>query len=389
MSGLDSLKAEIQKLAPSAVIELFELDATALGGEVLRFHAGTNGLNGNITWQGETYIRFPVACTGFEFTGQGQFPRPKISVANVYSVITTVLLEYDDLLGAKVTRKRTMAKFLDAVNFPGGVNATADATAEFPDDVYYIDRKSSEDRDMVEFELAASVDLAGVALPRRQIIQNLCIWQYRGSDCGYAGAPLWDEDDDLIATTPSAEGQAVIDAYQDKLSTKAALDAAEATLKAAAVAKWPACEYQFEEQKYEVVSNFQLTSGILRDRWGNQSFKWNGGNVTLGLEYRQGPQTSTDAHTYTHWAIQKWSIDSAACTAATNTYNSALTARNTAKTNYDNAVAALAAALADLPEDDPIYSQERCGKRLSSCKARFGENAELPFGGFPASGLIK
>jgi len=33
--------------------------------------------------------------------------------------------------------------------------------------------------------------------------------------------------------------------------------------------------------------------------------------------------------------------------------------------------------------------QDVCGKRLSSCKLRFGEFAELPYGGFPASGLIR
>ena len=27
-----------------------------------------------------------------------------------------------------------------------------------------------------------------------------------------------------------------------------------------------------------------------------------------------------------------------------------------------------------------------CGKRLTSCKARFGENAQLPFGAFPTAG---
>lgn len=32
-------------------------------------------------------------------------------------------------------------------------------------------------------------------------------------------------------------------------------------------------------------------------------------------------------------------------------------------------------------------SQDRCGKRLSSCKKRFGENNELPFGSFPSVGL--
>lgn len=32
--------------------------------------------------------------------------------------------------------------------------------------------------------------------------------------------------------------------------------------------------------------------------------------------------------------------------------------------------------------------QDKCGYRLQSCKLRFGENAELPFGGFPAASLI-
>ncbi|TCS68254.1 hypothetical protein EDC61_1305, partial [Sulfuritortus calidifontis] len=30
-----------------------------------------------------------------------------------------------------------------------------------------------------------------------------------------------------------------------------------------------------------------------------------------------------------------------------------------------------------------------CGKRLASCKLRFGPYAELPFGGFPAVGLLR
>jgi lambda family phage minor tail protein L len=41
--------------------------------------------------------------------------------------------------------------------------------------------------------------------------------------------------------------------------------------------------------------------------------------------------------------------------------------------------------------DNPAASleQDRCGKRLSSCKLRFGENAELPFGSFPSVGLVQ
>jgi lambda family phage minor tail protein L len=191
-----SIHEEINKLAPSAVIELFEIDGSSVGLEdLLRFHAGTNGLRQNVTWKGEVYNRFPLEVTGFEISGQGQIPRPKLRVSNQLSIITTYLLAYGDLIGAKITRKRTHKRFLDAVNFPGGVNPDADPTAEFNDDIFYIDRKASETRDFVEFELASSMDLAGVGIPRRQIIQNLCPWKYRGAECGYTGDDFFKTDD--------------------------------------------------------------------------------------------------------------------------------------------------------------------------------------------------
>ncbi|MDO6707917.1 phage minor tail protein L [Photobacterium sp. 1_MG-2023] len=37
----------------------------------------------------------------------------------------------------------------------------------------------------------------------------------------------------------------------------------------------------------------------------------------------------------------------------------------------------------DTPTTDPEC--DKCGKRLSSCRLRFGQNAELPFGGFPTA----
>jgi lambda family phage minor tail protein L len=200
MTTPQSITSEIQKLAPSAVIELFEVDTTDLGGELLRFHAGTNGLLQRIVWQGNEFDPFPVKVSGFELSGSGSLPRPKLQVANVTGVITSLVLQYQDLLGAKVTRKRTLAKYLDAVNFPGGTNPTADPTAEFVDDVFFIDRKSTETRDAVEFELAASIDLQGVMLPRRQIIQNVCAWRYRGTECGYAGTNYFDAGDQPVAT---------------------------------------------------------------------------------------------------------------------------------------------------------------------------------------------
>jgi lambda family phage minor tail protein L len=190
-----AISTEIQSLSPSAVIELFVLDASAIGGDVFRFHAGTNALRGKLVWQNKDYLPFPVQVSGFEFSGTGQLPRPKIVVANLTGVMTTLLIELDDLLGAKLIRKRTLAKFLDGANFPSGTNPNADPLAEFADDIFYVDRKVSENRDIVEFELASSFDLQGVKLPRRQIIQNICPWKYRGAECGYTGSGFFDAND--------------------------------------------------------------------------------------------------------------------------------------------------------------------------------------------------
>ena len=39
-------------------------------------------------------------------------------------------------------------------------------------------------------------------------------------------------------------------------------------------------------------------------------------------------------------------------------------------------------------QDETVGSlaEDRCGKRIGSCKLRFGENATLPFGSFPTAG---
>lgn len=197
----EAITSELQKLEPSAIIELFVVHGSDIeGGNDLYFHAGTNELKQNIVWQGQSYTRFPVVASGFEVSGQGSLPRPKLRISNFLSAVTALLMQYDDLIGVKVTRKRTLKKYLDAENFEGGVNPSEDDTAFFPDDIFFIDRKLTENRDFVEFELASAMDLAGIQLPRRQIIQNLCPWVYRSAECSYADDRYFLRDD-----TPTSE----------------------------------------------------------------------------------------------------------------------------------------------------------------------------------------
>ena len=175
----DAIVSNLQNTNPSAIIELFTLalDNSLHGATtVYRFHAGTSLKdNGEIVWAGNSYQRFPIQAEGFAFQ-RGQLPRPTLTVSNALGTITAILLSVNntttgnDLTGATVTRIRTLAKFLDAVNFPSNVNpyGTPDPTAEFPQEIYKIDRKSAENREVVQFELAAVFDLAGIRSPKRQ-----------------------------------------------------------------------------------------------------------------------------------------------------------------------------------------------------------------------------
>ena len=206
--SLDPIISDLQKTNPSAIIELFELelDSTLHGSQttmIYRFHAGSNlDLNREVLWQGNTYLRYPVEASGFAFQ-KGQLPRPQITISNALSLISAVMLEVNlittgnDLTGAKVTRIRTLAKFLDAANFASNglflqenstdfialedsdlfaqetVGTATAANNEFPREIYYVDRKVAENRDVVTFELASVSDLAGIRLPKRQCTRDL------------------------------------------------------------------------------------------------------------------------------------------------------------------------------------------------------------------------
>ena len=215
----------IQAIAPSALIELFQLELNVLQhgvAETYYFHAGTSmSNNGNLIWAGQSYMALPIEVEGFEYSGQGTLPRPKLRISNIMGTITALILTLPEgLEGAKLTRIRTLARFIDSANFPAGVDylltedsfallyedntfiyqevgnpfGTPDPTAEFPREIYFVDRKSAENRGVVEFELASAFDMAGVRAPKRQCITR-CQWVYRSVECSYTGTNYFDASD--------------------------------------------------------------------------------------------------------------------------------------------------------------------------------------------------
>jgi len=186
------IQTEVQGLEPSAIIELFQMELTKAVNDIdqtFYYHAGTNAVSGDIVFNSITYAATAIEVEGFELSVKGTLPRPTMRIANVAGAISGLLLAYNPLK-AKVTRIRTCKKFLDG-------EPTADPTAKFADEVYYIDRVSKENLQLVEFELASKLDLTNLQLPCRQVTE-FCPWVYRGTECGYAKNVFYDANDNLL-----------------------------------------------------------------------------------------------------------------------------------------------------------------------------------------------
>ena len=190
--------AELQKINPNSIIELFELELVeglhyATGNPsnvptIYRFHSGGNiDTYANIVWQSNTYERFPIEASGYEFAGEGKIPRPTLVMSNLGGItrlgsvlrVTDLLITvnlvtaHNDLLDAKVTRRTLTADALDASNFSGNTNPFGTPSSdEFPKEIHFIDRKIQESRDLVSFELVNRLDMQNKRVPARQVTRK-------------------------------------------------------------------------------------------------------------------------------------------------------------------------------------------------------------------------
>ena len=194
--------AELNKINPSSIIELFELELTvgkhiATGNPqnlptVYRFHAGAN-LNsfGEVTFQSNSYQRVAVQTQGFEKNSTGVISRPTITFSNLggivqnpatglvitmsdFLAIVNKVTPHNDLIDAKLTRKMPLASALDNSNFSSGTNPFGTPSADrLRDEIYVIDRKAIENRQVVQFELTAAHDLENRLIPQRTVTRDL------------------------------------------------------------------------------------------------------------------------------------------------------------------------------------------------------------------------
>lgn len=205
-SSNQNFNKSLFSINPDVIIDLFDIDFSSLQSDfqelkdvygvnlgsdsVYRFCPMINGSN-PIIWQGYSYQPLPISIEGFEQKSDGTLPRPKLKIANPQGLFSKIFYSNEDFIGCKVSRKRTYARFLDDENFQqqsGNPFGGADPNARFNDDVFFINRKISEDKNFIEIELVSVLELEESWVPARIILADYCNWTYRCEiGCGYKG----------------------------------------------------------------------------------------------------------------------------------------------------------------------------------------------------------
>lgn len=207
---MSAIEQQKQELSPEGVVTLWVLDATAIGGSLIRFTSQAES-DSALVFDGETYLPVPVRASGFERSTRGSQPRPEIEIRDPSKLILAMIASTNGLRGARLTRIRTFRDHLDD-------GADPDPLAIWPPEIYRINRRIPRDnRVAVAFELANSTDQAAVPIPRSVATKGFCDFVYRRHDaqsdtfvidahdpCPFDGAALFD-----------AEGVSTADKAQD------------------------------------------------------------------------------------------------------------------------------------------------------------------------------
>ena len=384
---MTTIDKEIQKQDPgSALIQLYEIQYS--GTSIARFFAGLDDELNPVQFRdsngtAQTYHAIPMTAQGFDVSTDGAYSRPELSIGNVGNVLSNAIggLDVETLTGKRLTKRTTLEKYL-----VGNVGDTNPST-EFPKSVYIIDRIKERNILAVTFELAAPFDLAGVSLPKRNLIGGACPFKYKG---GSPSLPIQDRVGGCKWRNKSAPfhdtGSSVdmVDVYMNRYDEYIVGPSVSfATLSGTATA---GAYYQTAVTLTQVES-----TGVKSSR------------STFNYWQALAATSATPSDTHTSWRrVRKYTTYNAASTyyAYTDKKHNEYVKEGTQLWQV-NATNQLANNHANRIEGNNWTEGDVCGKKINSCKLRFHAKAHpsvsgavaietlkeipLPFGGFPGA----
>lgn len=195
-----TIRADEQRLDAGTLVELFEIDATDIGGQRHRFVPGPwNGAS--VTFQGVTYTPTPVELAGLRHAAAGAPRRPTLKLSRLNAAVAAAAVGTDSWRGARLKRLRTFTRYLDG-------ETGADSTRHWPAEIWIVERLASATSAEVVWQLASALDLDDRKLPGRQVLRDVCAWRYRersgsswdysSAQCPYTGGSFFDANDNPV-----------------------------------------------------------------------------------------------------------------------------------------------------------------------------------------------
>lgn len=158
-----AIRADAQLLDSTLeVIELYILDASAIGGEVY-YLTNYFPLPGTSTsFDGQIYTPMPISTVGWEATSSGTQPKPQVTISNIAADFLAPVIALGDLVGAEFTRIRTYTKHLDDGSNP-------DSNIFFPIDRFLVEQKTRHDNKGITWTLTSKIDRMGMSFGRKAL----------------------------------------------------------------------------------------------------------------------------------------------------------------------------------------------------------------------------
>jgi len=388
---MTTLIQDLQKQDPgSALVELFELEIDT--NTFVYFHPGNDSIYSNIQFRDRvtpttirTYSALPVQFDGLAISSDGPSSKPTVIFGNVLPIFKNALggLTYEDLVGKRVYRRRTLQKYLY------GEPNDSNPPIEYGVQSYIIDRKLEESVLSVSFELSSPFDLDNVTLPARQVIPNACVWSYQGAGLDKAehlkkGACSWRQNSTIYV---EGTGYQVMFDSRDRILAPSTVGTFTA---------WTSTSFAVDDLiSVSESETFVNINGTTFSSSVTKKFRSN------ALGSHASPTLSdvnwTGIFDYTTWnsATTYYVCSSNKFYSNYVLYNNAVWRAKKTNTNVT-------------PGFSSTWERvDLCGKRLTSCSARYGFNPlnqsgtklviprvrqtskELPYGGFPSSRVLE
>ncbi len=187
-----------RRMNAGAVVDLFTVRFQDGPVAVRRYTTGPLG-GAAVRYDRQEYTPLPIALEGAGYESSGVSSRPSLRV----SLLGGGSADPASWHGATVERVRTLSRYLDGAS-------EADPARHWPREAWVVDRLKRRGHDEIVWELSSPLDLELATIPRRQVLRDVCQWEYRrrkgtgwedppaDNGCPYSGEEMWDANDQVV-----------------------------------------------------------------------------------------------------------------------------------------------------------------------------------------------